>query len=134
MTKGQNGARIKAFAGPNVGSGIVKNVTFENMFETAVDHPVIIDQVRFAQNLLNLFFLTLFFLHQVLSDKRNSLYSIPFKYIDSRYLVYQARWAPFRKTLTFYSYLCIQHHWDFDPINCCILILLSRRALFQYSC
>ncbi|KDR75607.1 hypothetical protein GALMADRAFT_140236 [Galerina marginata CBS 339.88] len=44
MTNAQNGARIKAWAGPNVGSGIVKNITFENFFETAVDNPVIIDQ------------------------------------------------------------------------------------------
>jgi len=45
MTNAQNGARIKAWAGPNVGSGIVKNITFENFFETAVDNPVVIDQV-----------------------------------------------------------------------------------------
>ncbi|PPQ93854.1 hypothetical protein CVT25_013563 [Psilocybe cyanescens] len=44
MTKAQNGARIKAWAGPNVGSGIVKNITFENFFETAVDNPIVIDQ------------------------------------------------------------------------------------------
>ncbi|KAF8806610.1 glycoside hydrolase family 28 protein [Phlegmacium glaucopus] len=44
MTNAQNGARIKTFAGPNVGSGIVKNVTFEGFFETAVDHPIVIDQ------------------------------------------------------------------------------------------
>ncbi|KAH9485603.1 Exopolygalacturonase [Psilocybe cubensis] len=44
MTKAQNGARIKAWAGPNVGSGIVKNITFENFLETAVDNPIIIDQ------------------------------------------------------------------------------------------
>ncbi|KAF8161358.1 glycoside hydrolase family 28 protein [Crassisporium funariophilum] len=44
MTKAQNGARIKAWAGPNVGGGIVKNITFENFVETAVDNPVIIDQ------------------------------------------------------------------------------------------
>jgi len=44
MTSAQNGARIKAWAGPNVGSGIVKNITFENFVESAVDHPVVIDQ------------------------------------------------------------------------------------------
>jgi galacturan 1,4-alpha-galacturonidase len=44
MTNAQNGARIKAWAGPNVGSGIVKNVTFQNFFETAVGNPIIIDQ------------------------------------------------------------------------------------------
>ncbi|KAF9478122.1 glycoside hydrolase family 28 protein [Pholiota conissans] len=44
MTNAQNGARIKAWAGPNVGSGIVKNITFENFIEAAVDNPIIIDQ------------------------------------------------------------------------------------------
>ncbi|KAJ3514488.1 hypothetical protein NLJ89_g2349 [Agrocybe chaxingu] len=44
MANAQNGARIKAWAGPNVGSGIVKNITFQNFIETAVDNPVIIDQ------------------------------------------------------------------------------------------
>lgn len=46
MTSAQNGARIKAWAGPNVGSGIVKNITFENFVESKVDNPVVIDQVR----------------------------------------------------------------------------------------
>jgi galacturan 1,4-alpha-galacturonidase len=44
MTNAQNGARIKAWAGSNVGSGIVKNITFQNFIETAVGNPVIIDQ------------------------------------------------------------------------------------------
>ncbi|KAF7353683.1 Protein kinase domain-containing protein [Mycena venus] len=44
MSNAQNGARIKAWAGPNVGSGIVKNVTFENFVEFNVDNPVVIDQ------------------------------------------------------------------------------------------
>ena len=56
MTNAQNGARIKAFAGPNVGSGIVKNITFENFYETAVDHPVIIDQARCTRNFIEPFF------------------------------------------------------------------------------
>ncbi|KAJ7505741.1 pectin lyase fold/virulence factor [Mycena galericulata] len=43
-TNAQNGARIKAFAGPGVGSGSVKNVTFSHFIETAVGNPVIIDQ------------------------------------------------------------------------------------------
>lgn len=41
----ENGARIKAFAGPNVGSGIVNNITFEHFTETSVDSPLVIDQV-----------------------------------------------------------------------------------------
>jgi len=44
MANAENGARIKAFAGPNVGSGIVKNITFQNFVEENVDYPVIIDQ------------------------------------------------------------------------------------------
>lgn len=46
MTKAQNGARIKVWAGQNVGSGIVKNITFQNFVESSVDNPVVIDQVR----------------------------------------------------------------------------------------
>ncbi|EPQ55213.1 pectin lyase-like protein [Gloeophyllum trabeum ATCC 11539] len=44
MANAENGARIKAFAGPNVGSGIVKNITFQNFSEMNVDYPVVIDQ------------------------------------------------------------------------------------------
>ncbi|KAG6920040.1 hypothetical protein DXG01_010108 [Tephrocybe rancida] len=44
MSNAQNGARIKAWAGPNVGGGRVKNITFQNFIESKVDHPVIIDQ------------------------------------------------------------------------------------------
>ncbi|TFK74685.1 pectin lyase-like protein [Pluteus cervinus] len=44
MSQAQNGARIKAFAGPNVGSGIVQNITFQNFVESQVGNPVIVDQ------------------------------------------------------------------------------------------
>ncbi|KAG6861698.1 hypothetical protein C0995_013267 [Termitomyces sp. Mi166 len=44
MSNAENGARIKTWAGPNVGSGIVKNITFQNFIESKVDNPVIIDQ------------------------------------------------------------------------------------------
>lgn len=44
MSNAQNGARIKAWAGANVGSGIVKNITFTNFTANNVDNPVIIDQ------------------------------------------------------------------------------------------
>ncbi|KAJ7043092.1 pectin lyase fold/virulence factor [Mycena alexandri] len=51
MSNAQNGARIKAWAGPGVGSGIVKNVTFDMFFETNVDNPVVIDQcAQFPSN------------------------------------------------------------------------------------
>lgn len=45
MTNAQNGARIKAWAGQNVGSGIVRNITFEHFVESNVDNPLIVDQV-----------------------------------------------------------------------------------------
>ncbi|TCD69408.1 hypothetical protein EIP91_007755 [Steccherinum ochraceum] len=44
MSNAQNGARIKAWAGQGVGSGIVKNITFSGFVESNVDNPVIIDQ------------------------------------------------------------------------------------------
>ncbi|KAJ6598653.1 pectin lyase fold/virulence factor [Mycena sp. CBHHK59/15] len=44
MSNAQNGARIKAWAGSGVGSGIVKNITFLNFIESKVDNPVVIDQ------------------------------------------------------------------------------------------
>lgn len=44
MSNAENGARIKAFAGSGVGSGLVKNITFTNFTESNVDSPVVIDQ------------------------------------------------------------------------------------------
>ncbi|KAF9078463.1 pectin lyase fold/virulence factor [Rhodocollybia butyracea] len=44
MANAENGARIKAFAGSGVGSGIVQNVTYQNFFVSNVDSPVVIDQ------------------------------------------------------------------------------------------
>ena len=44
MSNAQNGARIKAWAGKNVGSGLVKNITFDGFVESNVDSPVVIDQ------------------------------------------------------------------------------------------
>jgi hypothetical protein len=63
ISNAQNGARIKAWAGPGVGSGIVKNVTFAHFVESNVDNPLIIDQVSncrplYLQHLLNLTILT----------------------------------------------------------------------------
>ena len=57
MSNAQNGARIKAWAGKNVGSGLVKNITFTNFTETNVDNPVIIDQVCLQANAVNAVFL-----------------------------------------------------------------------------
>ncbi|KAJ7270853.1 glycoside hydrolase family 28 protein [Mycena rebaudengoi] len=44
MSNAQNGARIKAWAGSGVGSGMVKNITFQGFIESKVDNPVVIDQ------------------------------------------------------------------------------------------
>ncbi len=46
MSNAQNGARIKAWAGSGVGSGIVKNITFTNFEVSKVDNPIVIDQVN----------------------------------------------------------------------------------------
>lgn len=45
MSNASNGARIKAWAGPNVGSGIVKNIMFVDFEVSDVDNPIVIDQV-----------------------------------------------------------------------------------------
>ncbi|TDL23425.1 glycoside hydrolase family 28 protein [Rickenella mellea] len=44
ISNAENGARVKAWAGKNVGSGIVKNVTFSGFTQTNNANPVIIDQ------------------------------------------------------------------------------------------
>jgi galacturan 1,4-alpha-galacturonidase len=45
------GPRIKAFAGENVGSGSVKNATFQNFIIQNVDTPLCLDQVGVAMRL-----------------------------------------------------------------------------------
>jgi len=44
MSNAQNGARIKAWAGNNVGGGVVKNVTFNSFVVNKVDNPIVVDQ------------------------------------------------------------------------------------------
>ncbi|TDL23426.1 glycoside hydrolase family 28 protein [Rickenella mellea] len=44
ISNAENGARVKAWAGQNVGSGLVKNVTFSGFTQTNNANPVIIDQ------------------------------------------------------------------------------------------
>lgn len=46
MSDSGNGARIKVWAGADVGAGIVRNITFQNWEVDNVDLPIIIDQVR----------------------------------------------------------------------------------------
>ena len=55
MSNAENGARIKAWAGSGVGSGIVKNITFKNFIESKVDSPIVIDQVLSFLPLLSSF-------------------------------------------------------------------------------
>ncbi|KIM82178.1 glycoside hydrolase family 28 protein [Piloderma croceum F 1598] len=43
MLNAQNGVRIKSWAGPNVGSGLVKNISYSHWQEDNVDNPIIID-------------------------------------------------------------------------------------------
>ncbi|CAK5269854.1 unnamed protein product [Mycena citricolor] len=67
MSNAQNGARIKAWAGAGVGSGIVKNITFSNFIESNVGNPIVIDQCYMtsasacAQNPSNVFIQDVFF-------------------------------------------------------------------------
>ncbi|KAE9402726.1 pectin lyase-like protein [Gymnopus androsaceus JB14] len=44
MANAENGARIKAFAGSGVGSGMVQNITFENFIIINTQAPMVIDQ------------------------------------------------------------------------------------------
>lgn len=44
MSNATNGVRIKAWAGPNVGYGVVNNVTYTDFTAINIDWPIIIDQ------------------------------------------------------------------------------------------
>jgi len=44
LSNTQNGVRVKVFAGPGVGSGMVNRVTYENIVVENVDNPLIFDQ------------------------------------------------------------------------------------------
>lgn len=50
MSNASNGARIKAWAGPNVGSGIVKNITFVDFEVSDINNPIVIDQCYFSED------------------------------------------------------------------------------------
>ncbi|KKK12823.1 hypothetical protein ARAM_001171 [Aspergillus rambellii] len=47
LLNGQNGARLKAWAGPNVGYGRINNITYKNIRIENTDHPVVLDQCYF---------------------------------------------------------------------------------------
>lgn len=47
LTTHQNGARLKAWAGPNVGYGYIKNITFKNFYVANTDWPIVLDACYF---------------------------------------------------------------------------------------
>ena len=50
LLNGQNGARLKAWAGPNVGYGYISNITYEDIHIENTDNPVVLDQCYFNVN------------------------------------------------------------------------------------
>lgn len=50
LLNGQNGARLKAWAGPDVGYGYIDNITYENVHIENTDNPVVLDQCYFNVN------------------------------------------------------------------------------------
>ncbi|KAG0639891.1 putative exopolygalacturonase B [Tuber brumale] len=50
MLNAQNGARLKAWAGPNVGYGRISNVTYNGFHVDKVDYPLILNQCYFKIN------------------------------------------------------------------------------------
>jgi len=50
MLNAQNGARLKSWAGPNVGYGYIKNITYKNFYNYNVDWPIVLDACYFNVN------------------------------------------------------------------------------------
>ncbi|KAI5198363.1 glycoside hydrolase family 28 protein [Aureobasidium subglaciale EXF-2481] len=50
LLNGQNGARLKAWAGPQVGYGYISNITYENIYIENTDAPIVLDQCYFNIN------------------------------------------------------------------------------------
>ncbi|KAJ5684860.1 uncharacterized protein N7477_001205 [Penicillium maclennaniae] len=50
LLNGQNGARLKAWAGQDVGYGRINNITYRNIRIENTDHPVVLDQCYFDVN------------------------------------------------------------------------------------
>jgi galacturan 1,4-alpha-galacturonidase len=44
LLNGQTGARLKAWAGPNVGYGYIRNITYEDITIRNTDQPIVLDQ------------------------------------------------------------------------------------------
>lgn len=50
MLEGQNGARLKSWAGPNVGYGYIRNITFKDFVIGNTDWPIVLDACYFNVN------------------------------------------------------------------------------------
>ena len=50
MLNAENGARLKSWAGPNVGYGYINNVTYDGMYVENVDWPIVLDACYFNIN------------------------------------------------------------------------------------
>ena len=50
LLNGQNGARLKAWAGPNVGYGYMDNITYKDIHIENTDAPLVLDQCYFNIN------------------------------------------------------------------------------------
>ncbi|KAF1348778.1 glycoside hydrolase family 28 protein [Delphinella strobiligena] len=50
LLNGQNGARLKAWAGVDVGDGFIDNITYEDVYIENTDHPLVLDQCYFDVN------------------------------------------------------------------------------------
>jgi len=48
LKNGQNGVRIKSWAGENVGYGYVRNITFQDIIIEKTDQPIVLDQCYFG--------------------------------------------------------------------------------------
>ncbi|AEO59834.1 glycoside hydrolase family 28 protein [Thermothelomyces thermophilus ATCC 42464] len=50
LLNGENGARLKAWAGPDVGYGYIRNVTYKDIRVENTDSPIVLDQCYFNVN------------------------------------------------------------------------------------
>ncbi|KAK4121921.1 glycoside hydrolase family 28 protein [Parathielavia appendiculata] len=50
LVNGENGARLKAWAGPNVGYGYMRNITYKDIRVENTDNPIVLDQCYFNIN------------------------------------------------------------------------------------
>lgn len=113
MSNASAGARIKAWAGPGVGSGIVRNITFKNFVVSQVVLPITIDQVSpFVRNAI----VTVPYLANiVLLYQRNGLCGIPVQYVHRGRVVHQVCRVIY---LSVSKLTTLQCDWDIDKGHC----------------